>query len=198
MLQELEKFAYANSLDLNMGYYTIRPHPDSQKLCTISTPFGKYQYLRLPIGISCSPDIFQEKMSDLMQHLDFVRAYFDDLLVISSGTLDDHVRKMEVFFKLLSDKGLRGNAEKSTFCAEEIEYLGYWISKSGIQPIPKKIEAIKNMVCPTTRKELRRFIGMVNYYRDRWVRRSSLLTPLTSMTSRNVKCQMDGCTPEGF
>jgi methanogenic corrinoid protein MtbC1 len=76
------------------------------------------------MGISFPPDIFQEKMSDLMQHLDFVRAYLDDLLVISSATLDDHLEKMEVVLKLLSDKGLRVNAEKSTFCAEEIEYLG--------------------------------------------------------------------------
>jgi hypothetical protein len=151
MLQELEKFAYATSLDLNMGYYTIRLHPDSQKLCTIVTYFGKYQYLRIPMGISCSPYIFQEKMSDLMQHLDFVRTYLDDLLVISSGTLYDHLEKMEVVFNILSDKGLRVNAEKSTFCAEEIKYLGYWISKSGIQPFSKKVEAIKNMVRPTTR-----------------------------------------------
>jgi hypothetical protein len=122
-----------------------------------------------------------------MQHLDLVRTYLDDLLVISSGTLDDHLDKMEVVFKLLSDKGLRVNAEKSTFCAEKIEYLGYWIRKSGIQPIPKKVEAIKNMVRPTTRKELRQFIGMVNYYRDMWVRRSSLLAPLTSKTGKNVK-----------
>jgi hypothetical protein len=153
MLQDIDNFAYATSLDLNMGYYTIRLHPDYQKLCTIVTPFGKYQYLRLPMGISCSPYIFQEKMSDLMQHLNFVRTYLDDLLVISSGTLDDNLKKMEVVFKILSDKGLRVNAEKSTFCAEEIEYLRYWISKSGIQPIPKKVEAIKNMERPTTRKE---------------------------------------------
>jgi hypothetical protein len=91
MLQKLEKFAYATSLDLNMGYYTIILYPDSQKVCTIVTPFGKYQYLRLPMGISCSPDIFHEKMSDLMQHLDFVHTYLDDLLVISSGTLDDNL-----------------------------------------------------------------------------------------------------------
>jgi hypothetical protein len=127
MLQELENFAYATSLDLNMGYYTIRLHPDSQKLWTSVTPFGKYQYLRLPMGISYSQYIFQEKMS-LMQHLDFVRTYLDDILVISSGTLDDHLEKMEVVSKLLSYKGLRVNAEKSTFCAEEMEYLGYWIS----------------------------------------------------------------------
>jgi hypothetical protein len=137
-----------------MGYYTIRLHPDSQKICTIVTPFGKYQYLRLPMEISCSPDIFQEKMSDLMQHLDFLHTYLDDLLVILSGTIDDHLKKMEVVFKLLSDKGLRVNAEKSTFCAEEIEYLGYWISKSGIQPITKKVEAINNMLRPTTCREL--------------------------------------------
>jgi hypothetical protein len=57
-------------------------------------------------------------MSDLVQHLDFVRTYLDDLLVLSSGSFDDHLEKMEVVFKLLSDKGLRVNTEKSTFCAE--------------------------------------------------------------------------------
>jgi hypothetical protein len=77
-----------------------------------NTPLGKYQYLRLPMGISFSPDIFQEKIPDLMQHLDFVQTYLDDLLVISSGTLDDHLEKIEVVFKMLFDKGLRVNAEK--------------------------------------------------------------------------------------
>jgi hypothetical protein len=139
------------------------------------------------MGISCSPDIFQEKMSDLMQHLNFVRTYLDGLLVISCGTFQDHLEKLECVLKILSDKGLRVNAETSTFCASENEYLGYWISRSVIQPIPKKVEAIKHMVRPTTRKELSRFIGMIHYYHVMWVRRSELLAPLTSMTSKNVK-----------
>jgi hypothetical protein len=126
ILQELEMYAYATSLDFNMGYYTIRLHTDSQKLCIIVTPFGKDQYLRLPMGISCSQDVFQDKMSDLMQNLIFLRTYLDDLLlVISSSTFDDHLEKLEVVLKLLSDKGFRVNAEKATFCADEIEYLGY-------------------------------------------------------------------------
>jgi hypothetical protein len=83
-----------------------------------------------------------------MQHLNFVRTYLDDLLVISCSTIEDNLEKMECVLKILSDKGLRVNAEKSTFCANEIKYPGYWISHSGIQPIPKKVEAIKNMVCP--------------------------------------------------
>jgi hypothetical protein len=126
MLQALEEFAYATSLDLNMGYYTIKLDSDAQKLCNIVTPFGKYQYLRIPMGMPCSRYIFQEKMSDLMQHL----------LDISCSFFEDHLERLECVLKILPDKGLRVKAEKSTFCANEIEYLGYWISRSGIQPIP--------------------------------------------------------------
>jgi hypothetical protein len=107
MLQELQKFALATSLDLSMGYYTIKINSNAKTLCTIVTPFGKYQYLRLPTGISSSPNIFQEKMSDIMQNLNFVRTYLDDVLVISLITLEDHLEKMECVLKILSDKGLR-------------------------------------------------------------------------------------------
>jgi hypothetical protein len=59
MLQELDEFAYATSLDLSKGYYTIKLDSDAPKFITIVTPFGKYQYLRLPMGISCSTYIFK-------------------------------------------------------------------------------------------------------------------------------------------
>jgi hypothetical protein len=135
-----------------MGYYTIKLDYNAQKLRTIATSSGKYQYLRLPMGVSCSPDIFQEKMSDLMQHLSFLRTYLDYLLIISCSTVVDYLEKLECVLKILSDKGLRVIADNSTFCETEIEYLGYWISRSGKQPITKKVEAIINMVRPTTRK----------------------------------------------
>ena len=94
VLQELEGFTYATALDLNMGYYTIRLDPDSSKICTIIFPWGKYSYLRLPMGIACSPVIFQAKMSKLMVALNFVRAYIDDLLCITKGSLDDRLSKL--------------------------------------------------------------------------------------------------------
>ena len=72
VLQELEGFTYATALDLNMGYYTIRLDPDLSKICTIIFPWGKYSYLRLPMGIACPPDIFQAKMSELMVALEFI------------------------------------------------------------------------------------------------------------------------------
>ena len=86
VLQDLEGFTYATSLDLNMGYYTIRLDPDTQKICTIILPWDKYSYLRLPMGVAGSPDLFQEKMSSLMEELEFVRVYLDDLLTITNST----------------------------------------------------------------------------------------------------------------
>jgi transposase InsO family protein len=187
LLLKLEGFSYATSLDLNMGYYHIMLSPESQVLCTIVLPWGKYEYLRLPMGLSNSPDIFQEKMSALMYDLEYVRTYLDDLLVITNGTYADHLTRLEVVLTRLDRAGLKVNAKKSFFAQGELEYLGYWITRKGLQPTKKKIEAITNMAPPTTRKQLRSFLGMVNYYRDMWIHRSDILAPLSGMTSESTK-----------
>jgi hypothetical protein len=93
-LQELEVFTFATALDLNMGYYTIRLDPDSPKICTIIFPWGNYCYLRLPMGIAGSPDIFQAKISVLMAALEFVNTYVDDVLCITWPSLDNHLEKL--------------------------------------------------------------------------------------------------------
>jgi hypothetical protein len=103
VLQELEGFTYATDLDLNMGYYTIRLDPDASKICTIILPWGKYSYLRLSMGVACSPNIFQAKMSELMGTLEFVRTCIDDLLCITKGSLDDHLSKLKRVFIRLRD-----------------------------------------------------------------------------------------------
>ena len=101
ILQGLTGLSYATALDLKMGYYTIRLDPDAQRICTIITPWGKYKYLRLPMGIMAAPDIFQNKMSDLMNHLEFVRVYLDDLLIITNGSFDDHLANLGQVLHLL-------------------------------------------------------------------------------------------------
>jgi Reverse transcriptase (RNA-dependent DNA polymerase) len=160
MLQKLEGFKYATALDLNMGYYTIRLNPDAQRLCTIVLPWGKYKYLRLPMGISGAPDIFQAKMSSLMAGLDFVRVYLDDCLILNKTTFTDHLAKLELAFKRLSNAGLRINADKSYFGRGEIEYLGYWVTREGIQPLPAKVDAmLLNMEEPKTKTQLRHLGG---------------------------------------
>ena len=153
-----------------MGYYHIELSPDAKKLCTIVLPWGKYEYQRLPVGLSNSPDIFQEKMSTLMQDLEYVRAYIDDLLVITSGSWQDHLDKLDEVLDRLQKAGLKVNAKKSFFGKPEVEYLGYMITQNGIKPVQDKIQAIQDIAPPTTKKQLRKFIGLVNYYRDMWIR----------------------------
>ena len=186
LLLKLENFTYGTSLDLNMGYYHILLTPGSARMCTVVFPWGKYEYTRLPMGLCNSPDIFQEKIGELMHDLEFTRAYIDDLLIVSTGSFQDHLRKMEQVFARLQKAGLKVNASKSSFCSEELEYLGYWISRRGIRPLNKKVEAINNLATPRTKKQLRSFIGMVNHYRDMWIRRSDVLAPLTELTSKKV------------
>ena len=78
-LQELECFTYATTLDLNMGYYTIRLDPTATKMCTIIFPWGKNSYQRLPMGFAGSADIFQTETENLIATLEYVRAYIDNL-----------------------------------------------------------------------------------------------------------------------
>ena len=87
-------------------------HPDSRKLCTIVLPWGKYEYVKLPMGLCNSPDIFQERMNDLFDGLEYVRAYIDDLLIMTNGTWEDHLEKVGIALRQLQSAGLKVNAEK--------------------------------------------------------------------------------------
>jgi hypothetical protein len=166
VLQKIEEFSCATTLDLNMGYYTVRLDPDASKICTIIFPWGKYSYKRLPMGIAGSPDIFQGKMLELMESLEFVRAYLADLLCISKLSLEDHLEKLEVVLGQLREAGFKVNAAKSTFCALEIEYLGYVLTRGGIKPQSNKVQAILAIKPPTGVKQLGHFLGMIQYYHD--------------------------------
>ena len=84
---------------------------------------------------------------------------------------------------------LKINATKSKFGMHSVEYLGYIIGRDGISPIPKKIDAILKIAEPKNKKELKRFLGMINFYKDFWIRRSEILAPLTELTSNKTEFQ---------
>ncbi len=180
-LQELEGFTFTTTLDLNMGYYTIRSDPTAAKMCTIIFPWGKYSYQRLPVGFSGLADIFQVEMGNPMATLEFVKAYIDDLLVITKSSHGDHLDKLEQIFIRLRNAGLKVNLAKLFFRAQETEYLGYILIRGGIKPQPKKVQAILALNPPNRNKELQQFLGMVQYFRDMWAKRSEMLAPLTDL-----------------
>jgi hypothetical protein len=143
---------------------------------------GKYKYKRLPMGIKIAWYLmfFKTSCLSLSKIWNMLRptCYFDDLLILTNHGFKYHLLKLEMVLVRLSTAGMIVNISKSKFFAEQIEYLGYWITRQGIQPIRNKIEAVLNIKAPKTRKKnkLHQFIGcIVNYYCDVWFRRSELL-----------------------
>ncbi len=181
ILQELEGFTYATALDLNMGYYIISLDPMVSKMCTIICPWGKYSYERLPMGFGISADIFQAQIMDLMASLEYVQAYMENLIIIMREILDEHLQKMETVLTRLRDARLKANAAKSLFCAHDIEYLGHIMTREGIKPQPKKVQVILTLNLHKNVKELRHFLGMLQYYREMWARCREMLSTLTDL-----------------
>jgi hypothetical protein len=133
------------------------------------------------MGIAGSPEFFQGKVSMLMESLEYVRAYLDDLFCISKLSLEDHLEKLEEVLRQLCNAGLKVNAAKSTSCALEIKHLGYVLTRDGIKPQSNKVQAILATKPPTGVRQLRHLLGMVQYYHDLWARRSGMFTPLNSL-----------------
>ena len=167
----MEGFTSTTSLDLIMGYYTIR----LDFISTIILPWGKFSYMRLPMGVIGSANVFQEKKSGLMETLEYIRVYLDNLLIITKDSLEDHLAELKHVLIQLKNAKLKVNAAKSSFCMDKVEYSGYILMQNGIKPMPEKISAILAIEAPRNVKELRRFLGMVQYYRDLWERRSEYL-----------------------
>lgn len=176
------KYKLMSKLDISMQYYTFVLDEESTWLCVFVTPFGKYRYLRLPMGLNQSPDWAQATMEKIFQDMmDEIEIYIDDIGVFDTD-FDEHLRKLEVILSRLQANGFTVNPLKCEWCVKETDFLGFWMTPDGIKPWKKRVEPILAMKTPQTLKELRAFIGMINYYRDMWQGRSHVLAPLTALT----------------
>ena len=118
-------------------------------------------------------------MDRVLDGLPFAFVYLDDIL-IASGTREQHLADVRAVLVRLKANGLVFNPEKSEFCKKMVTYLGHKVTESGISPLAKNTEALLQFPTPTTRKELQRFLGMVNFYRRFVPNAAGILQPLTN------------------
>lgn len=191
-----------SKIDLKNAYFHIPIAEEDKHKTAIITQFGAYQFEKMNFGLCNAAQSFQRFLDNILRNLKSKKsgkdvtyfAYVDDIIVASNDN-ESHLDDLDAMFEVLSKYNLKINTLKCQFFKNEIEYLGHNVTSKGMMPLPEKVEAIANYPIPETYKQLRRFIGMINYY-HRFVKHvAGILAPLNNLlmgykkTNRNRKIQ---------
>ncbi|UYV62474.1 LLGL1 [Cordylochernes scorpioides] len=182
ILGQLGNACYFSKLDANSGFWQFGLAKESQKLTTFITPFGRFFFKRIPFGITSAPEIFQRKMTQLLGNIEGVVCFMDDIVVYGSS-LEEHNERVRQVLKKIQEEGMTLNPEKCQFGVETVKFLGHTLSSEGLFIDEEKLDAITKMEAPRSTKELKSFLGMVNYLGKFIPNLADKLQPLNSLLS---------------
>jgi transposase InsO family protein len=174
----LDGCTWFTKIDLQKGYLQVPVAAADVPKTAVITPFGLYEFLRMPFGLRNAGMTFQRMMDNIFADVPFVFVYLDDLLVASRNAAE-HRQHVSHVLHLLKCNGLLINADKCIWGVREVEFLGHVVSAAGIRPVPARIAAIQAHPPPANIKQLQGFLGLFNFYR-RFVRDAAgIIKPLT-------------------
>ncbi|UYV67807.1 K02A2.6-like [Cordylochernes scorpioides] len=182
ILGQLGNACYFSKLDANSGFWQFGLAKESQKLTTFITPFGRFFFKRIPFGITSAPEIFQRKMTQLLGKIEGVVCFMDDIVVYGSS-LEEHNERVRQVLKKIQEEGMTLNPEKCQFGVKTVKFLGHTLSSEGLFIDEEKLDAITKMEAPRSTKELKSFLGMVNYLGKFIPNLADKLQPLNSLLS---------------
>ena len=190
MFSKLNGAKYFITLDLHAGYHHIPLDEPSIPKMVFNSPFGKYEYVKVPFWLAQAPAYFQELMTEILKDLNFAIAYLDDIIIFSRMA-EEHLSHIRQVWEKLRDAKLSMKLSKCHFFSKEIPYLGHILSTKGIWPLPLKTQAIRNMHPLTTPKQVHAFLSLVGYY-------AKIAKPLILLTQQQVKFNWTPTYHEAF
>ena len=186
LLDNIGSARFITTLDLAKGYWQVPMNPEDRDKTAFVSPKGLYQFTTMPFGLSGAPATFQRMMDEVLRGTEsFAGVYLDDI-IIHSDTWEDHLRHLDEALKRLEDAGLTLKLKKCSFATEDCTYLGYRIGRGGVKPENSKVQAVAEMSRPTTKKDVRTFLGMAGYYRRFVKDYATIAEPLTELTRKNL------------
>ncbi len=184
LLDRLGRARFISTLDLTKGYWQVPLTAQAKPKTAFSTPSGHWQYRVLPFGLHGAPATFQRMMDILLRpHQAYAAANLDDV-VVHSETWEDHLERLPRVLLELHWAGLSANPRKCHLALTEAKYLGFQVGRGLIKPQEKKVAAILSAPRPTSKTQVRAFLGLAGYYRCFIPNFSSLAAPLTDLTKK--------------
>ena len=188
LLDALHGARWFSTLDLKSGYWQVPIQERDKEKTAFRTSSGQlYEFNQVPIGLCNAPANFSRLMDRVLSglHWETCLFYLDDIIVFSS-TWEEHLARLRQVFERLRDADLKLGAEKCTFAAKEVSYLGHRVTEEGLLPDSALLEAIREIPPPKTATEVRSFLGLAGYYR-RYVKNfAAIAGPLHALTRKDV------------
>ena len=187
IFSKLNRATYFTTLDLHAGYHHISLDKSLIPKTAFNSPFGKYEYVKVPFGLAQAPAYFQELMTGILKDFPFAIAYLDDIIIFSK-TPQEHLSHIHKVFEKLKAANLSMKKIKCSFFSREIQYLGHILSTTGIRPLPSETHAIQHLNPPTPPKQVRAFLGLVGYYRKIYqrIRKNSKTAHFTHQATSKI------------